>query len=240
VIVDYKRLDNPFSDSKDDEDSMIAIYLMINDESYTAATNDGPISLKEAKQSPDWPEWEKAIQAELEQLQDMGTWVIVKKPLDAIPITNKWLFIRKTNNIRQIDKYKARLVIKGCSQQPSFDYNETYSSVVRLEMVRTILSMVPNKDLRIQQMDVKGAYLNSILKEDVYMCQPEGYRDGSDKVCQLIIGFIMGNPWVGFFNTVPVTREPIPGTVTGGHHTCCTQVSLRCHDNLLRVGLPRV
>jgi hypothetical protein len=93
VIVDYKQLDNPFSDSKDDEDSMIAIYLMINDKSYTAATNNGPISLKEAKQSPDWPEWKKAIQAELEQLQDMGTSEIVKKPLDAIPIANKWLFI---------------------------------------------------------------------------------------------------------------------------------------------------
>jgi hypothetical protein len=55
VIVDYKRLDNLFSDSEDDEDSMITIYLMINDESYIAATNDGPISLKEVKQSPDWP-----------------------------------------------------------------------------------------------------------------------------------------------------------------------------------------
>jgi Reverse transcriptase (RNA-dependent DNA polymerase) len=165
---------------------MIAIYLMINDESYTAATNDGPISLKEAKQSPDWPEWEKAIQSELEQLQDMGTWEIVKKPLDAIPITNKWLFVRKTNNIGQIDKYKAQLVIKGCSQRPGFDYNETYSPVVRLETVRTILSMVPDKNIRIQQMDVKGAYLNGILKEDIYMRQPEGYGDGSDNVCRLI------------------------------------------------------
>jgi hypothetical protein len=116
----------------------------------------------------------------------MGTWEIVKQPLDVIPIANKWLFIWKTNNIGQIDKYKAWLVIKGCFQQPGFNYNETYSPIVRLEMVRTILSMVPDKNLHIQQMDVKGAYLNGILKEDVYMCQSEGYRDGSDKVCWLI------------------------------------------------------
>jgi hypothetical protein len=73
VIIDYKQLDNPFSNSKDNKDSMIAIYLMINDESYIATTHNRSISIKEAKQSPNWPKWEKAIQLELEQLQDMDT-----------------------------------------------------------------------------------------------------------------------------------------------------------------------
>jgi uncharacterized protein (DUF1919 family) len=115
------------------------------------------ISLKEAKKSPDWPEWEKAIKAELEQLRDMGTWKLVNKPFDAIPIANKWLFIKKTNNSGQIEKYKARLVIKGCSQRPGFDYNKTYSPVVHMETIRSILVMAPKMDLRIQQMDIKGA-----------------------------------------------------------------------------------
>ena len=141
---------------------------MINDESYNAATTDGPISLKDAKQSPDWTEWEKAIQIELDQLWDMGTWTLTKKPLDTIPIANKWLFVKKTNNIGQIEKYKARLVIKGCSQRPRFDYNETYSLVVRIETIRTILAMVPDLNLQIQQLDVKGAYLNGVLRENVY------------------------------------------------------------------------
>jgi Reverse transcriptase (RNA-dependent DNA polymerase) len=92
----------------------------------------------------------------------MGTWELVKKPLDAIPIANKWLFVKKTNNIGQIEKYKARLVIKGCSQCPGFDFNETYSPVVRIETVQTILAMVPQMDLKIQQLDIKGAYLNGI------------------------------------------------------------------------------
>jgi hypothetical protein len=94
----------------------------------------------------------------------MGTWKLVQKLLDAIPITNKWLFVKKTNNLGQIEikKYKARLVIKGCSQRPGFDFNETYSLVVRMETIQSILAMVP-------QMDIKGAYLNSILKDDVYI-----------------------------------------------------------------------
>jgi hypothetical protein len=186
VKRDYKQLDNPFSDTDDDEDSLIVVHLMINDESYNAATNDGPISLKEAKQSPNWPEWEKAIEIELETLRDMNTWRLVAKPLDVIPITNKWLFVKKTNNLGQISKYKARLVIKGCSQRPGFDYSETYSPVIHMETIRSILAIVPQMDLHIQQMDIKGAYLNGILKEDVYMRQPEGYSDGSDKVCKLV------------------------------------------------------
>jgi len=186
VKLDYKCLDNPFSNSKDEDDSMMIIQLMINDESYHSATNDGPISLKEVKKSPDWPEWEKAIESKLEQLRDMGTWKLVKKPINIIPIANKWLFMKKTNNIGQIVKYKARLVIKGCTQRPGFDYNETYSPVVHMEMIRAILAMVPDLNLSIQHMDIKGAYLNGILKEDMYMKQPEGYSDDTERICKLL------------------------------------------------------
>lgn len=72
-------------------------------------------------------------------------------------ISNKWLFVKKTNNIGQIEKYKARLVIKGCAQCPGFDYNKTYLPVICLETLRTILSMVSDLNLKMQQMDVKGA-----------------------------------------------------------------------------------
>ena len=68
ACVDYKQLDDPFSDSEEDEDTMIAIHIMINDESYNATTNNGPMSLKDAKKLPNWPDWKRAIGAELEQL----------------------------------------------------------------------------------------------------------------------------------------------------------------------------
>jgi hypothetical protein len=64
---------------------------MINDDSYLASTSDAPMNLKEARDSPDWLEWEKAIRIELEQLQAMRTWKLVEKPPDVIPIANKWV-----------------------------------------------------------------------------------------------------------------------------------------------------
>ena len=73
------------------------------------------MSLKDSWKSLDWPEWEKVIQNELIQLQQM-TWRLVNKPANAIPIANKWTFIKKRNKVREVIKYKTRLVAKGCTQ----------------------------------------------------------------------------------------------------------------------------
>jgi len=72
--------------------------------------------LREAKRSQEWPEWEKAIHAELDQLKQMGTWALVEKPPDIVPIANKFVFAKKRNKEGNLIKYKARLVVKGCLQ----------------------------------------------------------------------------------------------------------------------------
>ena len=181
IHCNYRYLADPFPDEKEAGMLMIA-----KEKAFAVIPGDDCHSLKEARESPEWPEWEHAIQTELEQLHRMGTWKLVEKPAGAIPINNKWVFTKKRNKEGVLTKYKARLVAKGCTQRPGHDYIETHSPVVRLETIRAILAIAPTWKLLIQQMDVKGAYLNGTLKERVYMQQPEGFTDGTGQVCLLI------------------------------------------------------
>jgi Reverse transcriptase (RNA-dependent DNA polymerase) len=107
----------------------------------------------------------------------------VSCPKDAVQIANKWVFLTKYNKQGELIKCKARMVAKGCAQRPGYNYMDTFSPVVHLETIRAILPLVIKDKLKIQQMDVKGAYLNGILQENVFMRQPEGYDDGSGRIC---------------------------------------------------------
>ena len=166
IRIDYRYLQNPFPDEEEEANEAS---FSSDEKLFAIIAGDELKSLKEAKSSPDWPEWEKAIQVELTQLQQMGTWRLVEKLQNAIPIANKWVFLKKRNKAGEIIKYKARLVAKGCAQRPGYDYVETFSPVVRMDTIRVLLSLVHTKGLKIQQMDVKGAYLNGVLKEEVYI-----------------------------------------------------------------------
>jgi hypothetical protein len=176
--VDYHHMNDPYSDNDNEQ-----IYANMIE---NALGKDEPGTLSQAKDSQEWLEWEEAIKAELQQLAQKRTWELIKCPNESIPIANKWVFIRKYNKEGNLTKYKARLVAKGCAQCPGYDYQETYSPVVCMETIRVILAMAAIKDLKIQQMDVKGAYLNGTLKEVVYMQQPDGYADEMDQVCRLV------------------------------------------------------
>ena len=114
-----------------------------------------------------------------------NTWELADLPEDHIAIKNKWVFVQKYDKQGKLIKYKARLVAKGYFQIPGIDYFDVFSPVVHFETIR-VLALATMHDWEIQQMDVKGAYLNGILKEEVYMAQPEGYEDGSNKICHLL------------------------------------------------------
>ena len=73
------------------------------------------------------------MQAELDLLKEKGTWELVEKLPDAIPITNKWVFIKKCDKEGKVIRYGARLMAKGCVQHPGYDYMETFSPVVRMD-----------------------------------------------------------------------------------------------------------
>ena len=90
--MDYQYLQNPFPNEENETNEVTS---SSNEEIFSIIAGDEHTSLKDAKKSADWPEWDKAVQTELAQLQHMGTWRLVEKPADAIPIANKWTFIRK-------------------------------------------------------------------------------------------------------------------------------------------------
>ena len=138
-----------------------------------------PNSVTEARASSEWPEWEKAAKAELDMLSEKGTWKLVDLPSGRKAIGNRWVFTKKFDEKGNLSRYKARLVAQGFSQIPGQDYSETFSPVMRLDSLRTLVALAAMLDLEISQMDIKGAYLNGTLEEEIYMKQPEGYSDGT-------------------------------------------------------------
>ena len=112
------------------------------EEVYAIIAGDELTSLKDTKNSSDCPEWEIAIQAELDLLKEKGTWGLVDKLPDAIPIANKWVFIKKCDKEGKVIRYRARLMAKGCTQCPGYDYMETFSPVVRMDTLCAILALV--------------------------------------------------------------------------------------------------
>ncbi|KAD2393091.1 hypothetical protein E3N88_40068 [Mikania micrantha] len=104
------------------------------------------------------------------------------------PLGYWWIFKRKMKADGFIDKYKAMLVIKGFRQKEGVDYFDTYSPVTRITSIRLVLAIATLRNLEVHQMDVKTAFLNGDLEEEIYMEQPEGFSaPGQEgKVCKLV------------------------------------------------------
>ena len=145
-----------------------------------------PRTYKEATESAEKLEWKQAMREELEMLKEKGTYELVDLPEGREAIGSKWTFVKKVDEKGQVSRYKARLVALGCSQIPGIDFTETFAPVVRLESMRAALAIAAIEDLEIIQMDIRGAYLNGELKEEIYMRQPPGFEDGTGRVCRLL------------------------------------------------------
>src|SRR6187399_1210495 len=149
--------------------------------------HDEPTNYEEATISPDSAKWLKAMKSEMGSMYENKVWALVDLPDDRQAIENKWIFKRKIDADGNITVYKARLVAKGFRQVQGVDYDETFSPVAMLKSVRIMLAIAAFYDYEIWQMDVKTAFLNGYLKEELYMMQPEGFVDpkGANKVCKL-------------------------------------------------------
>ena len=149
---------------------------------------DTPTTISEAYSSPDADLWKEAVRSEMESIMSNGTWEVVDRPYGCQPIGCKWIFKKKLRPDGTIERYKARLVAKGYTQKEGEDFFDTYSPVARLTTIRTLIAVAASYGLIIHQMDVKTAFLNGELDEEIYMDQPEEFiADGQEnKVCRLI------------------------------------------------------
>ena len=128
------------------------------------------------------------MKKEFDALLKTGTWDLVDLSAGKSAIGYKWVYKIKTRSDGTVDRYKARLVAKGFTQEYGIDYEETFASVARLSSVRTLVAIFASRHWPLFQMDVKNAFLNGELTEEVYMQLPHGFSHPpgfSHKVCRL-------------------------------------------------------
>jgi transposase InsO family protein len=153
-------------------------------DAFYSTCND-PVTYEEAMTLNNADDWREAMNDEISSLIKNETWKLVDLPLNKKPISNGWIYKTKYKANEEIDRFKARLVIKGCAQVYGIDYQETFSPVVKYDSIRVILAIAAAKKLKLKQFDIKTAFLYGDIEEEIYMKQPIGYEDGSTQVCKL-------------------------------------------------------
>ncbi|GJR33121.1 retrotransposon protein, putative, ty1-copia subclass [Tanacetum coccineum] len=161
--------------------------LNVEAEEHSLGDLNEPTSYKAAMLDSESNKWIDAMNAEIQSMMDNMVWVLVDLPPGCKTVGSKWIFKKKTDMDGIVHTYKARLVAKGYTQLYGVDYEETFSPVADIRAIRILISIAAFYDYEIWQMDVKTAFLNGYLDEDIYMVQPEGFVDPNHprKVCKL-------------------------------------------------------
>ncbi|GJU61072.1 retrovirus-related pol polyprotein from transposon TNT 1-94 [Tanacetum coccineum] len=121
--------------------------------------------------------WLIAMQEELNQFIANDVWVLVPQPKNMTIIGTKWVFRNKFDENGIVSRNKARLVAQGYNQQEGINYDETYAHVARIESIRILLAYACTLDFKLFQMDVKSAFLNGFINEEVFVALPSGFID---------------------------------------------------------------
>ncbi|GJR33571.1 retrovirus-related pol polyprotein from transposon TNT 1-94 [Tanacetum coccineum] len=132
---------------------------------------------KNFKQAMTEPSWIDAMQEEIHEFERLEVWELVPCPDNVFLIKLKWIYKVKTDESGGVLKNKARLVAQGFRQEEGIDFEESFAPVARIEAIRIFVAYAAHKNMIIYQMDVKMAFLNGELKEEVYVSQPEGFVD---------------------------------------------------------------
>lgn len=136
-----------------------------------------PQSFKYEVACLDCDEWIKAMSLEMESLIDKHVFNLVPLPKGKKAIRCRWAYRTKKKVDKTVEKHKARLVAKGYLQRKGIDYHKTYAPSTRQETIRLVLSHMVRESWESEQMDVMTVFLNSMLQEEVYLKQPEGFVD---------------------------------------------------------------
>jgi hypothetical protein len=134
-----------------------------------------PTSYEEAMRSPHSSKWREAMKDEMRSMSANQVWKLEEFPKGGKTVGCKWVYKIKCNSKGNIDRFKARLVAKDFTQREEIDYNEIFSPVSSKDSFRIIIALVAYYNLELHQMDVKSAFLNGDLYENVYMAQPKGF-----------------------------------------------------------------
>ncbi|KAL4590404.1 hypothetical protein LXL04_003333 [Taraxacum kok-saghyz] len=154
----------------------------------TLVNLDEPANYKEAMTGPEAAQWKEAMDSEIQSMKDNQVWNLVEPTPGHKTVGCNWIFKKKTDMDGNVCTFKARLVAKGYTQTHGIDYDETFSPVAKIKSIRILLAIAAFHDYEIWQMDVKTAFLNEKLEEDVFMTQPEGFEHKKypNKVCKLV------------------------------------------------------
>ncbi|KAL0408382.1 UNVERIFIED_CONTAM: Retrovirus-related Pol polyprotein from transposon RE2 [Sesamum radiatum] len=141
----------------------------------TDQLDNDPKTYGEAMSNIDSEKWIEAMKSEMDSMSLNKVWTLVDPPRGVKPVGCKWVYKRKLGADGEVTTYKARLVAKGYTQRPRVDFEETYSPVAMAKSIRIMLAITAWYDYEIWKMDVKTAFLNGFVEEEIYMDQPEGF-----------------------------------------------------------------
>ena len=159
-------------------------------ETYEAISKEvetDPYTYEETMNDIDAHHWVKAMNSELDSTYSNKVWDLVKEPKDIKHVGWKWVYKRKRGIDGNVETFKARLVAKGYTQKEGIDYDETFLLVAMLKSIWILLSIAAYYDYEILKVDVKTAFLNGNLDEEIYMMQLEGFitKNQEHIVCKL-------------------------------------------------------
>ena len=152
---------------------------------YSAVIKE-PATMEEALACDEAELWQQAMDEEMSSLLANETWTLEQPPPGVKPIPVKWVYKVKRDATGRVERYKARLVAKGFHQREGIDFEEVFAPVSKYTTVRTLLAAAASQDLEIHQLDIKTAFLNGTIEEEVWIQQPPGYSTDDGTACRLL------------------------------------------------------